>query len=122
VLLEAATGLTGPTWTVSSRTGPVGQTKKMHQVKSGERSAQRIRKNTFQKLTGTEPGLVAIWNFDNPSQPGRDESTNGHHAKLMERAKVVNSVGPMPERRPRMSSSSTIGILHPSIARANPMR
>ncbi len=53
------------------------------------RNPEEIRTNVFRKLTGTEAGLVGLWNFDDPSQPGRDLSTNGHHGRLRGNARVV---------------------------------
>jgi signal transduction histidine kinase/ligand-binding sensor domain-containing protein/CheY-like chemotaxis protein len=41
-----------------------------------ERTAEEIRLGMFQRLTGNEPGLAALWNFDDPTQPGRDASPN----------------------------------------------
>jgi hypothetical protein len=40
------------------------------------RTEEEIRANLFQRLTGNEPGLAGLWNFDNPVQPGRDATTN----------------------------------------------
>ncbi|MCW5552652.1 MAG: hypothetical protein KIS67_10910, partial [Verrucomicrobiae bacterium] len=55
----------------------------------GERTAEQIRENMARKLTGGEPGLVGLWNFDDPANPGRDSSPGGHHGRLMGQAQVV---------------------------------
>jgi signal transduction histidine kinase/CheY-like chemotaxis protein/ligand-binding sensor domain-containing protein/protocatechuate 3,4-dioxygenase beta subunit len=59
-----------------------------------ERTAEQIRENMARKLAGREPGLVGIWDFDDPTNPGRDSSTNGLHGKLIGQAVAV------PERLP----------------------
>jgi len=41
------------------------------------------------RLTGTEPGLAALWNFDDPQNPGKDATTNDFHGKLVKGAKTV---------------------------------
>ncbi|MEO7318197.1 MAG: LamG-like jellyroll fold domain-containing protein, partial [Chthoniobacteraceae bacterium] len=53
------------------------------------RSAEQIRENLAKKLTGSEPGVVGLWNFDDPANPGRDASPNHHDGKLMGNARVV---------------------------------
>jgi signal transduction histidine kinase/CheY-like chemotaxis protein/ligand-binding sensor domain-containing protein/protocatechuate 3,4-dioxygenase beta subunit len=55
----------------------------------GERTEAQIREGMSRKLTGQEPELVGLWNFDDPANPGRDASPNGHHGKLMGNAQVV---------------------------------
>src|SRR6185436_13647302 len=47
------------------------------------RTAEQIRENLSKPLTGREPGLVGLWNFDDPANPGRDASPNGLHGKLI---------------------------------------
>ncbi len=51
-------------------------------VWSVERSAEQIRETMTRRVTGNEPGLAGLWNFDDASLPGRDASTNGYHARL----------------------------------------
>ncbi len=41
------------------------------------RTPQEIRDRVVQRLTGAEPGLVALWNFDDPANPGRDAGPRG---------------------------------------------
>jgi len=53
------------------------------------RTREQIRENLAKKLTGSEPGLAALWNFDDPANPGRDASPNRHDGKLMGNARVV---------------------------------
>ena len=55
-----------------------------------QRTDQEIRENLYRKLTGREPGLVGLWDFDDPSQPMRDRSPNGHHGSLVGQASVTN--------------------------------
>ena len=54
------------------------------------RTAEQIRATMSQKLTGNEPGLFCLWNFDDPSQPGRDATPGAHHGKLIGQAAVTN--------------------------------
>ncbi|MBI3414119.1 MAG: response regulator [Verrucomicrobia bacterium] len=58
------------------------------------RTAEQILGNMTAKLTGREPGLLGLWNFDDPTNPGRDSSTNGLHGKLMGQAMVTNATLP----------------------------
>ena len=55
------------------------------------RTAQQIRENLLKQLTGNEPGLVGLWNFDDPANPGRDASPNHHDGKLMGNARATVS-------------------------------
>ena len=56
---------------------------------SRERTADEIHNAMFQQLTGSEPGLAALWNFDDPAEPGRDASTNHIDGKLIGEAQAV---------------------------------
>jgi hypothetical protein len=47
------------------------------------RTEEQIRENLLRQLTGNETGLVGLWNFDDPTNPGRDASANHHDGKLM---------------------------------------
>jgi len=58
------------------------------------RTAEQIRGNMFKRLTGNEPGLFGLWNFDDPSRPGRDSSPGGHHGKLIGQAAVTRVAPP----------------------------
>jgi signal transduction histidine kinase/CheY-like chemotaxis protein/ligand-binding sensor domain-containing protein len=53
------------------------------------RTEEEIRANQFRRLTGREPGLAGLWNFDDPSQPGRDASSNSFHGELFGDARSV---------------------------------
>jgi hypothetical protein len=59
------------------------------------RTAKDIRENLLKKLTGTEPDLVGLWNFDDPANPGRDASLNHHDGKLMGNARVESPSVPV---------------------------
>jgi signal transduction histidine kinase/ligand-binding sensor domain-containing protein/DNA-binding response OmpR family regulator len=63
---------------------------------AGERSEGQIRESMFNRLTGAEPGLIGLWNFNDPGQPGKDSSPNAHHGILVGQARVVNAPGPDP--------------------------
>jgi signal transduction histidine kinase/CheY-like chemotaxis protein/ligand-binding sensor domain-containing protein/protocatechuate 3,4-dioxygenase beta subunit len=59
------------------------------------RTQEQIRKSIGRKLTGNEPGLIGLWNFDDPTNPGRDASLGGHHGRLVGRATVTSAVLPI---------------------------
>jgi hypothetical protein len=50
-----------------------------------ERSAQEIRDGAFRNLSGTEPGLVALW----PFVSGLQDVAGGHHAGLIGNASLA---------------------------------
>ncbi|MHB8520022.1 MAG: LamG-like jellyroll fold domain-containing protein [Limisphaerales bacterium] len=60
-------------------------------VWSVQRTQEEIRENMHRRLTGTEPGLVGWWNFEDPRDPMRDSSTNGYHGKLFGGAGLVTA-------------------------------
>src|SRR6266436_3239224 len=60
-------------------------------VWSVARTEEQIRETMSRKMTGTEPGLVGLWNFDDPANPGRDSSPGGHRGTFMGNARVVPS-------------------------------
>jgi signal transduction histidine kinase/ligand-binding sensor domain-containing protein len=51
------------------------------------RTAEQIRANLFQRLAGKEEGLLALWNFDDPAQPGKDSSPNHNDGKIVGHAR-----------------------------------
>ena len=53
------------------------------------RTVEQIRENLLKRLTGSEPGLIGLWNFDDSANPGRDGSPNHHDGKLMGNARAV---------------------------------
>ncbi len=61
---------------------------------AGERTQDEIRASINERLSGSESNLVALWNFDDPANPGRDSSSNGHHGRLMGNAAVVSTLLP----------------------------
>jgi signal transduction histidine kinase/ligand-binding sensor domain-containing protein len=56
------------------------------------RSAEQIRADMFQRLSGREEGLVACWNFDEAD--ARDLTTNLFHGRFFGGAKCVTSTAP----------------------------
>jgi signal transduction histidine kinase/CheY-like chemotaxis protein/ligand-binding sensor domain-containing protein len=60
-------------------------------VWNGERTETEIRATMFQALSGAEPGLLALWNFNDAANPGRDASTNGRHGRLAGNARIVQA-------------------------------
>src|SRR5437016_7072441 len=68
-------------------------------VCSVARPEQQFRQSPYTTLSRPEPGLVGLWNFDDPANPGRDSSPNGHHANLMGNALVGPSITSKPGRR-----------------------
>ncbi len=49
----------------------------------------QIRTNVLGRLTGKEPGLLALYNFADSAQPGRDATGHGHDGKLVGKARIV---------------------------------
>ena len=61
-------------------------------VWSGVRTSDQIRENLFRRLTGKEPGLVCLLNFDD--QTPADKSPRANATKLFGNARIVP--GPVP--------------------------
>ena len=72
---------------------------------AGERTTRQIKDNRFTALSGGEPGLLALWNFSDPKQPGRDASAHGRDGIPRGNAKVV------PAQLPGLSS----GLSQPAV-------
>ena len=64
------------------------------------RTETQIRTNLFAQLTGQEPGLRALYQFDDPADSGRDATGQGHVGKLMGNARVVAARRPIPSELP----------------------
>ena len=64
-------------------------------VWKGVRSEAQIRENMAAHLTGREPGLIGLWNFDDPANPAKDSSTNGLHGKFSGQAQAVPQILPV---------------------------
>src|SRR5262245_21703743 len=61
-----------------------------------ERRQEEIRENMFRRLTGREPGLLALWNFDRGDTVGNDASPNQHHGRLEQGARSIATDFPAP--------------------------
>jgi PAS domain S-box-containing protein len=55
------------------------------------RTPEQIQASMSQHLNGSEPGLVGLWNFNDPANLGRDATTNNHHGTLVGNARVVQT-------------------------------
>ena len=64
-------------------------------VWKGVRSEAQIRETMAAHLTGHEPGLIGLWNFDDPANPAKDSSTNGLHGKFNGQAQAVPQILPV---------------------------
>ena len=67
------------------------------------RTEEEIRGNLAMRLTGSEPGLAGLWNFDDAAQPGRDVSSSGFHGQLFGDARSVPAELPPPAAVPKPS-------------------
>jgi signal transduction histidine kinase/CheY-like chemotaxis protein/ligand-binding sensor domain-containing protein len=81
----------------TDRTGMLDAQLDEVRVWSVMRTEEEIRANLSRRLTGLEPGLAGLWNFDNPEEPGRDASTNRFHGQLFGDAHSVPADLPPPE-------------------------
>src|ERR1035438_4810383 len=59
------------------------------------RTRDQIRNYLTTHLTGQEPGLIGLWNFDDPAHPGKDSTTNGFDGQLTSQAQTVAEVLPV---------------------------
>lgn len=58
----------------------------------GERTPAQISKTMFRRLTGKEPGLAGLWNFDEVENGlVKDASPGAHHGKLQGGARIVKA-------------------------------
>src|SRR6185369_15952919 len=60
------------------------------------RTEAQVRANLTIKLTGKESDLVALYNFADAAQPGRDATGRGQDGKLQGNAKIVLAKLPLP--------------------------
>jgi hypothetical protein len=79
-----------------------GQMEKVR-VWEGERTLEQIQANRRRRLTGDEPGLLALLNFDDPENPGRNianDDMNGvlHGAAITREAGLSSPVGSTPNK------------------------
>jgi PAS domain S-box-containing protein len=59
-----------------------------------QRTQAQIRETMFRRLTGGEPGLAGLWNFDDSANPWRDASPGAHHGQLTGQATLTNALLP----------------------------
>jgi len=57
------------------------------------RTSEQIQSNLFQQLSGTEEGLLALWNFEDGT--ARDATRHGRHAEFKGNARVVTVERPV---------------------------
>ncbi|MCL4788375.1 MAG: hypothetical protein KJ070_16525, partial [Verrucomicrobia bacterium] len=86
-----------------TRAGPVGRLDEIR-VWVTERTGEQIRENMFQRLTGNEEGLAALWNFDDPDNPGCDASPNGFHGTQQSQAQLLSATLPTESELTRPAS------------------
>lgn len=81
----------GPFWVGKMNLRPELAHAKLDEIRvwNVARSEADIRKNMFQKMTGQEASLVALWNFDDEANPGRESGVGGHHGQLIAGARTV---------------------------------
>ncbi len=81
----------------SSRRQPVHFQGEIDEVRvwNTERSESEIRDALFRTMTGEEPGLVGLWNFDDGT--ARDRGPAGRDGRLAGNAAVTTATGPQPE-------------------------
>jgi signal transduction histidine kinase/CheY-like chemotaxis protein/ligand-binding sensor domain-containing protein/protocatechuate 3,4-dioxygenase beta subunit len=65
----------------------------------GARTQQQILENMFKSLSGREPGLAGLWNFNDGT--ANDASTNSQNGKLFGQARIATT------RRPASKQSNT---------------
>jgi hypothetical protein len=80
---------------------------------AGERAPDEIRANLFNRLTGQEPGLLALWNFADGT--ARDASSHGRDGTFVGAARVTESVLPTaatltPWSRLRVQMTDSAGV------------
>src|ERR1022692_2178443 len=72
------------------------------------RTGDQIRKNMFRRLNGDEEGLAALWNFDDPNDPGRDASPPGFNGRVIG---ATNLLGQLPNKEALVSPLSISGMV-----------
>jgi signal transduction histidine kinase/DNA-binding response OmpR family regulator/ligand-binding sensor domain-containing protein len=72
------------------------------------RTADEIRANLASQLTGSEPGLLALWNFEDGT--ARDLTANGHHGIMAGRAEIVDAERPAPEAAAPLLKESVLEL------------
>ncbi|HWB06717.1 MAG TPA: response regulator [Verrucomicrobiales bacterium] len=66
-------------------------------VWSVRRSDEEIRTNMCRRLTGKEPDLAGLWNFDDPDKPARDSTANGFDGRFFGDARTRPEETPAPD-------------------------
>jgi len=85
-------------------------------VWSVARRPNQIRASMSTRLSGSESNLVALWNFEDPADPGKDSTPNGHNGKLMGNARTVQAakpaVGVFTESVPQQAGGEPVVLLN----------
>jgi hypothetical protein len=83
---------------------------------AGERTEAQIRDNMFRALTGTEPRLLGLWNFESVANGVvKDASPGGHDGRLMGNARVIAEPPPASERILQLDGTNSYVELPPHI-------
>ena len=85
---------------------------------AGERTADEIQSNLFNRLTGREAGLLALWNFADGT--ARDASPNGRNGTLIGAARIAKETLPTastlaPWSRLLVRASDSAGLPLPNV-------
>jgi PAS domain S-box-containing protein len=86
---------------------------------AGERTPGQLRENLFVRLSGREPGLLALWNFADGT--ANDATTNGHHGILRGNARIVSVPHPGAAGASRLALPTFVaGVVTDAAGKLNP--
>ena len=72
------------------------------------RTEEQVRENMVRKLTGNEPGLLSLWNFDDPDNPGKDATGRTDDGTLHGNARVVGGGPPVLHNQPLTTNNQQL--------------